>query len=183
MSELVVRGARLHILKNITFLMPKNRLVVFSGLSGSGKSTMAFDILHREGQRQYMESHGMVAYESRPPADGIEGLSRSIIDEVGLVLREFLSVMMLLLIQRIFPLAAAMATMPAASKPAAGSHLRRAAKAAPAAADPSPVATSACWTIWSASPADLPLSTSDHFRTEPPSTMGSGARLPVRIKP
>jgi excinuclease ABC subunit A len=78
MSEILVRGARLHNLKNISLAIPKNQLVVFTGLSGSGKSTMAFDILHREGQRQYMESLGMVTYESRPPVDAIVGLSPAI---------------------------------------------------------------------------------------------------------
>ena len=60
MSGISVRGARLHNLKNVSFSIPKNQLVVFTGLSGSGKSTMAFDTLHKEGQRQYMESLGMV---------------------------------------------------------------------------------------------------------------------------
>jgi len=78
MSEIIVRGARLHNLKNISFSIPKSKLVVFTGLSGSGKSTMAFDTLHKEGQRQYMESLGMVTYESRPPVDAIIGLSPSI---------------------------------------------------------------------------------------------------------
>ncbi len=78
MSEITVRGARLHNLKNVSFSLPKNRLVVFTGLSGSGKSTMAFDTLHREGQRQYMESLGMVTYERRPPVEAIVGLSPSI---------------------------------------------------------------------------------------------------------
>jgi len=53
-------------------------MVVFTGISGSGKSSLAFDMLHREGQRQYMESLGMVTYESRPPVDAILGLSPSI---------------------------------------------------------------------------------------------------------
>ncbi|MBK9709798.1 MAG: excinuclease ABC subunit UvrA [Kouleothrix sp.] len=78
MSEITVRGARLHNLKHISFSVPKNRFVIFTGLSGSGKSTMAFDTLHKEGQRQYMESLGMVTYESRPPVDAIVGLSPSI---------------------------------------------------------------------------------------------------------
>ena len=78
MSEIVIRGARLHNLKNISLSIPKNKLVVFTGLSGSGKSTLAFDMLHKEGQRQYMESLGMVTYESRPPVDAILGLSPSI---------------------------------------------------------------------------------------------------------
>jgi excinuclease ABC subunit A len=78
MSEIIIRGARLHNLKNVSFSIPKNQFVVFTGLSGSGKSTMAFDTLHKEGQRQYMESLGMVTYESRPPVDAIIGLSPSI---------------------------------------------------------------------------------------------------------
>ncbi len=77
-SEIIVRGARLHNLKNVSFSFPKNQLVVFTGISGSGKSTMAFDTLHKEGQRQYMESLGMVTYESRPPVEAIIGLSPSI---------------------------------------------------------------------------------------------------------
>jgi excinuclease ABC subunit A len=78
MSEIAVRGARLHNLKNVSLSIPKNRLVVFTGVSGSGKSTLAFDTLHKEGQRQYMESLGMVTYESRPPVEAIVGLSPSI---------------------------------------------------------------------------------------------------------
>ena len=78
MSEITVRGARLHNLKNVSFSVPKNQFVVFTGLSGSGKSTMAFDTLHKEGQRQYMESLGLVTYVSRPPVDAIVGLSPSI---------------------------------------------------------------------------------------------------------
>lgn len=78
MSEIIVRGARLHNLKHISFSLPKNHFILFTGLSGSGKSTMAFDTLHKEGQRQYMESLGMVTYESRPPVEAITGLSPSI---------------------------------------------------------------------------------------------------------
>ncbi len=78
MSEIIIRGARLHNLKNISLSIPKNKLVVLTGVSGSGKSTLAFEILHKEGQRQYMESLGMVTYESRPPVDAILGLSPSI---------------------------------------------------------------------------------------------------------
>jgi len=77
-SSLTIRGARLHNLKNISLSLPKNQLIVFTGLSGSGKSTLAFDLLHKEGQRQYMESLGMVTYESRPPVDSITGLSPTI---------------------------------------------------------------------------------------------------------
>lgn len=78
-DHITVRGARLHNLKNVTLSIPKNRLVVLTGLSGSGKSTLGFDILHKEGQRQYLESLGMVAYGMvKPPVDAITGLSPSI---------------------------------------------------------------------------------------------------------
>src|SRR5512135_3495860 len=78
-DTIVVRGARLHNLKNVTLTIPKNKLVVFTGLSGSGKSTLALDTLHREGQRQFMESLGLVTWAlSKPQVDSIEGLSPSI---------------------------------------------------------------------------------------------------------
>lgn len=74
-----IEGARLHNLKNISLSVPKNSLVVLTGLSGSGKSTLAFDTLHREGQRQYLESLGMVTgFVSKPSVDSITGLSPSI---------------------------------------------------------------------------------------------------------
>ena len=57
MNEIIeITGAREHNLKNINLKIPKNKLVVFTGLSGSGKSTLAFDRLYAEGQRRYMES-------------------------------------------------------------------------------------------------------------------------------
>jgi len=78
-DTITIKGARLHNLKNVSLSIPKNKLVVLTGLSGSGKSTLAFDTLHKEGQRQYMESLGLVAdYLSKPPLDTIEGLSPSI---------------------------------------------------------------------------------------------------------
>ncbi|MFF5314873.1 excinuclease ABC subunit UvrA [Streptomyces massasporeus] len=74
-----VTGARLHNLRNVSLSLPKNKLVVLTGLSGSGKSTLAFDTLHREGQRQYLESLGMVTgLVSKPAVDSITGLSPSI---------------------------------------------------------------------------------------------------------
>ncbi|MFI7141724.1 excinuclease ABC subunit UvrA [Streptomyces massasporeus] len=74
-----VTGARLHNLRNVSLSLPKNKLVVLTGLSGSGKSTLAFDTLHREGQRQYLESLGMVTgFVSKPAVDSISGLSPSI---------------------------------------------------------------------------------------------------------
>ncbi|MHB1317687.1 MAG: excinuclease ABC subunit UvrA [Anaerolineae bacterium] len=86
-DAIVVRGARLHNLQNVTLSIPKNRLVVFTGVSGSGKSTLAIDTLHAEGQRLYMESLGMVSYVSKPPVDAIEGLSPSIAVGQGLTNR------------------------------------------------------------------------------------------------
>jgi excinuclease ABC subunit A len=78
-ARLTVHGARLHNLKNITVSIPKNNLVVFTGISGSGKSTLGFDILHKEGQRQYIESLGLVPFGfAKPPVDSITGLSPSI---------------------------------------------------------------------------------------------------------
>ncbi|MDR3312486.1 MAG: hypothetical protein LBS64_05090, partial [Spirochaetaceae bacterium] len=56
MDKLIVKGAREHNLKNIDVELPRNKLVVISGLSGSGKSSLAFDTIFAEGQRRYMES-------------------------------------------------------------------------------------------------------------------------------
>ena len=78
-DAITIRGARLHNLKNISLSIPKNKLVVLTGLSGSGKSTLGFDILYKEGQRQYLESLGFVSYElAKPPVEAITGLSPSI---------------------------------------------------------------------------------------------------------
>ncbi len=78
-NQINIKGARLHNLKNITLSIPKNQLVVLTGVSGSGKSTLGFDILYKESQRQFMESLGMAAFGlSKPPVDSITGLSPSI---------------------------------------------------------------------------------------------------------
>ncbi len=77
-DQITIKNARLHNLKNVSLDIPKNKLVVFTGLSGSGKSTLVFDTLHKEGQRQYMESLGLVTYVAKPPVDSIVGLSPSI---------------------------------------------------------------------------------------------------------
>lgn len=78
-NSIHIVGARENNLKNISLSIPKNKLIVFTGLSGSGKSTMAFDILQKECQRQYMESMGMITdLISKPNVDKIEGLSPSI---------------------------------------------------------------------------------------------------------
>lgn len=78
-TSISIRNARLHNLKNISLEIPRNQLVVLTGISGSGKSTLAFDILHRESQRQYMEALGLVTWGvSKPPLDSLRGLPPSI---------------------------------------------------------------------------------------------------------
>jgi excinuclease ABC subunit A len=83
MSRLVVRGAREHNLKNIDVEIPRERLVVITGLSGSGKSSLAFDTIYAEGQRRYVESLSSYARQflglmEKPDVDAIEGLSPAI---------------------------------------------------------------------------------------------------------
>ena len=88
-KNIVIKGARENNLKNINVTIPKESLVVFTGLSGSGKSTLAFDTLFAEGQRRYMESLSSYARQflgnyEKPDVDVIEGLSPSIaIDQKG----------------------------------------------------------------------------------------------------
>ncbi|HYO87381.1 MAG TPA: hypothetical protein VER79_01975, partial [Candidatus Limnocylindrales bacterium] len=72
---ITVTNARLHNLKHVTVDIPKEKFVVFSGVSGSGKSTLGYDILLREGMRQYLEAVGMVVFGlNKPPVDSITGL-------------------------------------------------------------------------------------------------------------
>jgi excinuclease ABC subunit A len=82
-KQLVVRGAREHNLKNIHVSLPRNRLIVVTGLSGSGKSSLAFDTIYAEGQRRYVESLSTYARQflgqmEKPDVDRIEGLSPAI---------------------------------------------------------------------------------------------------------
>jgi excinuclease ABC subunit A len=82
-DKIIVKGARTHNLKNITVEMPRNKMVVFTGLSGSGKSSLAFDTIFAEGQRRYIESLSSYARQflrqmQKPDVDEIEGLSPAI---------------------------------------------------------------------------------------------------------
>ena len=78
-----IRGARQHNLKNVDINIPKNSLTVITGLSGSGKSSLAFDTIYAEGQRRYVESLSSYArqfldLQNKPDVDSIEGLSPAI---------------------------------------------------------------------------------------------------------
>src|SRR4029453_12606849 len=80
---IVIRGARVHNLKNIDLEIPRERLVVITGVSGSGKSSLAFDTLYAEGQRRYLESLAADARQllqqmEKPDVDAINGLSPTI---------------------------------------------------------------------------------------------------------
>ena len=82
-DEIVIHGAREHNLRDVTVRMPRGRLVCITGLSGSGKSSLAFDTLYAEGQRRYVESLSAYARQflgqmDKPDVDSIEGLSPAI---------------------------------------------------------------------------------------------------------
>ena len=82
-EKITVRGARQHNLKNITVEIPRNTFTVITGLSGSGKSSLAFDTIYAEGQRRYVETLSAYARQfldqmERPDVDTVEGLSPAI---------------------------------------------------------------------------------------------------------
>jgi excinuclease ABC subunit A len=82
-KNIIIKGAREHNLKNITIELPRDKLIVITGISGSGKSTLAFDTLYAEGQRRYVESLSAYARQflglmNKPDVDSIEGLSPAI---------------------------------------------------------------------------------------------------------
>ena len=89
LENIVVRGAREHNLQNIDVEIPRNKLVVVTGISGSGKSSLAFDTIFAEGQRRYVESLSAYARQflgqlEKPAVDQIEGLSPAVsIDQKG----------------------------------------------------------------------------------------------------
>ena len=82
-SEIVIRGAREHNLRDVSLTLPKNKLIVMTGVSGSGKSSLAFDTLYAEGQRRYVESLSSYARQflgqmPKPEVDAITGLAPSL---------------------------------------------------------------------------------------------------------
>ena len=82
-SKIVVKGARQHNLRNLDLSIPRDSLVVVTGLSGSGKSSLAFDTIYAEGQRRYVESLSAYARQfldqmEKPDVDSVEGLSPAI---------------------------------------------------------------------------------------------------------
>src|SRR5437879_5442768 len=82
-GTITIRGAREHNLKNVSLELPREKLIVFTGLSGSGKSSLAFDTIYAEGQRRYVESLSAYARQflgqmDKPDVDFIEGLSPAI---------------------------------------------------------------------------------------------------------
>ena len=82
-DKIIIKGAREHNLKNISLELPRNKLICFTGVSGSGKSSLAFDTIFAEGQRRYVESLSAYARQflgqmEKPDVDEIEGLSPGI---------------------------------------------------------------------------------------------------------
>ena len=82
-NSIIIKGAKEHNLKNINVEIPRDKLVVITGLSGSGKSSLAFDTLYAEGQRRYVESLSSYARQflglmEKPDVESIEGLSPAI---------------------------------------------------------------------------------------------------------
>src|SRR6202051_2837109 len=92
LTKIAVRGARQHNLKDISLEIPRNRLTVVTGLSGSGKSSLAFDTIYAEGQRRYVESLSAYSRQfldqlEKPDVDSVEGLSPAISIEQKTVAR------------------------------------------------------------------------------------------------
>ena len=82
-NSIIIKGAREHNLKNIDLVIPRDKLIVITGLSGSGKSSLAFDTIYAEGQRRYVESLSSYARQflgqmEKPAVESIEGLSPAV---------------------------------------------------------------------------------------------------------
>ena len=82
-TDIIIRGARVHNLKNLNLTLPRNKFIVFTGVSGSGKSSLAFDTIYAEGQRRYVESLSSYARQflermEKPDVDLIQGISPAI---------------------------------------------------------------------------------------------------------
>ena len=82
-DKIIIKGAKVHNLKDVSLELPKNKLIVITGLSGSGKSSLAFDTIYAEGQRRYVESLSAYARQflgmmEKPDVESIEGLSPAI---------------------------------------------------------------------------------------------------------
>ncbi len=91
-EHIIIKGARMHNLKNIDVAIPRNKMVVITGLSGSGKSSLAFDTLYAEGQRRYVESLSAYARQflgrlEKPQVDYIKGISPAIAIEQKVISR------------------------------------------------------------------------------------------------
>ena len=103
LKKIVVKGAKEHNLKNVSLEIPKEKLVVITGLSGSGKSSLAFDTIYAEGQRRYVESLSSYARQfldkmKKPKVDLIEGLSPAISIETFFKLCSFAHLITIFLI-------------------------------------------------------------------------------------
>ena len=101
LKKIVIKGAKEHNLKNVSLEIPKEKLVVITGLSGSGKSSLAFDTIYAEGQRRYVESLSSYARQfldkmKKPNVDFIEGLSPAISIEQKKILLKILAPLWLL---------------------------------------------------------------------------------------
>ena len=88
MDKIIIRGAKVNNLKNINVELPRDKFIVFTGLSGSGKSSLAFETIYAEGQRRYVESLSSYARQflgqmEKPDVESIEGLSPAISIEIG----------------------------------------------------------------------------------------------------
>ena len=118
LKKIVIKGAKEHNLKNISLEIPKDKFVVITGLSGSGKSSLAFDTIYAEGQRRYVESLSAYARQfldkmKKPNVDLIEGLSPAIsieqkihqktLDQQSLLLLKFMIICEYYMLELVYP--------------------------------------------------------------------------------